>query len=87
MYKMDMNELDEMELGEIKSAYIEHFNGSVQDYTELLRLYVVVDQHDLIKGYAMGVSYCGRGQGCFWTQEEVYECTLDEWNARRRGGK
>lgn len=73
-----------MRIEEFQTVYKECFPESTQGYTKQLRLYVVLNKRNLIKGYAMGISTCGRGQGCFWTPEEVQECTLEEWNNVRR---
>ena len=55
-----------------------------QGYTQEYRLYLQLKPNGNVIGYALGESHCGHGQGCFWSDEEIWPCTLEEYNSLKR---
>lgn len=76
----------ETELELFDSFTKERFPESSQGYTQEYRLYLQIKPNGNVAGYALGESHCGHGQGCFWSDEEIWPCTLDEYNSLRRRG-
>lgn len=76
----------ETELDFFDSFTKERFPESSQGYTQEYRLYLQIKPNGNVAGYALGESHCGHGQGCFWSDEEIRPCTLDEYNSLRRRG-
>lgn len=62
----------------------EMFPESSQGYTQEYCLYLCRKDNGNVSGYALGESHCGHGQGCFWSDEEIQPCTLEEYNSLRR---
>lgn len=75
----------ETELYFFDSFTKERFPESSQGYTQEYRLYLQIKPNGNVAGYALGESHCGHGQGCFWSDEEIWPCTLNEYNSLRRG--
>lgn len=50
------------------------------DYDAEYRLYPVYSKTGNIVSFVVSEQHCGKGPGCFWTEEDFRECTLEEWN-------
>nr|DAN11318.1 MAG TPA: hypothetical protein [Caudoviricetes sp.] len=74
----------ETELDFFDSFTKERFPESSQGYTQEYRLYLQIKPNGNVVGYAVGESHCGHGQGCFWSDEEIRPCTLEEYNSLKR---
>ena len=74
----------ETELELFDSFTKERFPESSQGYTQEYRLYLQIKPNGNIIGYAVGESHCGHGQGCFWSDEDIRPCSLEEFNSLRR---
>lgn len=74
----------ETELDFFDSFTKERFPESSQGYTQEYRLYLQIKPNGNIIGYAVGESHCGHGQGCFWSDEDIRPCSLEEFNSLRR---
>ena len=74
----------ETELELFDSFTKERFPESSQGYTQEYCLYLQVKPNGNVVGYAVGESHCGHGQGCFWSDEDIRPCSLEEFNSLRR---
>ena len=76
-----MYEFDKDRLELLKSFTVERLPESVQAYTQEYRLYLERKPNGNIAGYVLGESHCGSGRGCFWTDEQLWSTTLEEFNS------
>lgn len=62
-----------------RSSY-EDDDFTCTDYDSVYQLCPIRNQADNVIGFAVSEQHCGKGDGCFWTEEDFQECTLEEWN-------